>query len=169
MKGMMSMQKEIEKIEKILSDEKCVKKILAANTNEEIKQVFKDNGIILNDSQVENTKKVLANAVTTTIKELDDITENVSGGKIDSNMVTDYAEIGSGIGALVGGGIGFGGGLYATIDTIIKSDKKDGFIKNVCKIAGKTASAVLISGITGGAIGGAGGAASGMVGSNFKS
>ena len=167
MKGMMSMQKEIEKIEKILSDEKCVKKILAANTNEEIKQVFKDNGIILNDSQVENIKKVLANAVTTTIKELDDITENVSGGNIDLNTVKNYSEIGLGMGALVGGGIGLvGGGLYATIDTIIKSDKKDGFIKNVCKVAGKTVFAVLISGITGGAIGGAWGAVGAVIDSN---
>lgn len=77
----------IEKIDEILSSDEFIKKILEANSSEEVKKIFKEKDIDVTDEQIENMRK----ALNSKIKELntmsDDEMGQISGGKIDTSRL----------------------------------------------------------------------------------
>ena len=129
----------IEKIDEILSSDEFIKKILEANSSEEVKKIFKEKDIDVTDEQIENMRK----ALNSKIKELntmsDDEMGQISGGKIDTSRLGYAAQHGAGKGAMWGTWIGAGVGATAgMIDGIVQSvngniDSAWGYFKVVAK------------------------------------
>lgn len=109
----------------------------------------------LTDDQFESLKIIFSSVV----EKLKGLSKeellNVSGGKLDADHIKNEVQVSSGIGGLVGLGLGGSlGGIFAIIDTVKKSKPEDSFIKNFTKIMGKTGLAVDVGAGTGAAIGG---------------
>lgn len=107
-------------VEKIISDDNFLERILKATKNDEIKLVFKENGIELTDKQLENLK----NTFKSRLSKLDKIElENISGGINKEKL--GWATL-KGAGEYGRGGLWAGAILGATagiVDTTIKAKK----------------------------------------------
>lgn len=111
-------------LNKIVSSDKCLEKILNASNNQEIKDIFKTEGLDLSNEQIESIKSNFRNKIMCLDKNLDeDFLENVSGGKNIDVENAMYKGIGYGgnCGLLAGLGIG---AISGAVDTIIKIKNK---------------------------------------------
>lgn len=107
-------------IQKIISDNKCLDKILEANSNEEVKQIFDAEGLHLTDEQVENLKKIFENQLIKSYQIDDDNLEKIGGGKDYKNAAYKGGGYGGAYGMWVGAGIGV---LIGAVDSGIKIKK----------------------------------------------
>lgn len=133
-------------------DDEFVKKIMKANNNNEIKDLFKTKNLELDDKQIENIKNIFLGK----LKELDDTDiENVSGG-LNKDEVAHAAQSGIGHGGAWGMWIGAGVGAAAgVIDASVKTYREGfkstwDFMKNALVTSVK---ASLIGGASGAGLG----------------
>lgn len=163
-------EKKVQTMEEILVNEECLKKIYAAQNDEEIRQVFREKGLELDEEQMESLKQLFKEALQEVEKLSSQELEYISGGKLNTEYIKDNAAAGLGIGGATGIGIGATiGGMYALIETLIKSKTNDGFLKNYSKIIAKTAAAAAMTGAIGAGIGGSIGGLAGMADSGHES
>lgn len=140
----------IEKIDEILSNDEFIKKILEANSSEEVKQIFKEKGIDVTDEQIENMREKLNSKIKELNTMSDDAMGQISGGK---SRLGYAAQHGAGEGAMWGTWIGAGVGATAgMIDGTVKLVNGDidsawGYFKVVAK---DTVEGVVLGGATGG-------------------
>lgn len=145
----------VESINKLASNDECIKKILSANNGEEVKKIFKDQGLDLTDEQIENLKKAFADQLIKLNTMPDKELEKVGGG-MDLKKVGYAAESGVGHGGAYGMWVGAGIGAAAgVVDASIKAyrggvDTTWGFMKEAFKIAVKSS---IVGGAAGGGLG----------------
>ncbi len=130
------MENKSQSLQKILSDDEFLKKVLTAENDKKIRQLFSDEGISLTDEQVENIKNNFRDQFLK-INQIDD--ENfqyIAAGRED---YVNAALKGGGYGGAYGMWTGAGlGALIGAIDTgfKIKNGKINsswGVIKNILK------------------------------------
>lgn len=145
----------VENINELISNDKCIKRILKANDSNEVKQVFEENGLNLTDEQIKNLKKVFADQLIKLNSMPDKELEKIGGG-LDLKKVGYSAESGIGHGGAYGMWIGAGIGAAAgVVDASIKAHRGNidttwGFMKEAFKIAVKSS---FVGGVAGGGLG----------------
>lgn len=156
---------QINSLEKVLSDEKVMEKILSANSEQDINNILKENNINLKPEEIKLIIDSIKSAVkTVSAEEL----ENISGGKVDKQQLIDNTIKGAGYGVeggLIGGAI-FGGVIAAGrgMVELIRSKGKEGYVKGVTKLIARTACASIAGATAGAAVGAVGGAGATLAG-----
>ena len=140
-------------------DDEFVEKVMQANDNNEIKELFKTKNLELDDKQIEDIKSIFLEK----LRKLDDIDiENVSGG-LETSEVAHAAQSGIGHGGAWGMWIGAGVGAAAgVVDASVKTYREGfkstwDFMKNA-----------LITSVKASLIGGASGAGLGVLSGSLK-
>lgn len=102
--------KEIEKVQKLLSDEEFVKKLISQETVEDAKKLFEDQGITTSIEEMEMLGKLLNKISENNAQLSDDYLENVTGGSKGKNLTISSAladgTVGYGAGLAIGGALG---------------------------------------------------------------
>ena len=159
----MTENKNLENINKLISDDECMKKILLANNIEDAKRVFEEANLDVDYNQLQNFRKVFSN----NIKKISEIPssglEKISGGKkygVERAVHAGITGVGYGgaYGMWVGAGIGAAAGM---VDASIKAYKGQisstwDFLREAFKISVKAS-------LIGGAAGAGGGLLSGTL------
>ncbi len=148
------------RIEKLFCDEKFVKKLFNAKTGVEIKNLFKENGFEINDSQLEDIKNE-GKKLFSTIKDMDsEELEKISAGfsTEEKEIIKESATYTGVVGAAVGTVCGFIRGVSKSLKNAKKNrsyfpSKTDDDDNVICEAA-----SILCRTIADGAIGAMGGA-----------
>ncbi len=109
-----------EIIQKIISDDKCLDRILAANNDDDVKQVFEDGGVTLTDSQVQNLRKIFEDQLIKLSQVDDENLEKICGGKDYKNAAYKGGGYGGAYGMWAGAGLG---AIVGVVDAGIKIRK----------------------------------------------
>ena len=145
----------MDNIEKLMSNDDFLEKLLSANSEDEVKNIFSENGVTVDDNQIKNLQKSFSEK----LSEID--VGNISGGKMFDKERIGYSATsglghGGSIGMWVGAGVGAVAGVIDASRKIGKGKVQDtwGFIKEALKVSIKAS-------FLGGAVGAGLGVASG--------
>lgn len=146
----------IEKIDEILSSDEFIKKILEANSSEEVKKIFKEKNIDVADEQIENMRRSLNSKIKELNTMSDDEMGQISGGEIDTSRLGFAAQHGAGKGTMIGTWVGLGAGatvgLFHATGKAINGDVHGswGYLKTLAK---DSLEGALIGAFSGGGVG----------------
>ncbi len=156
----MKENKNLENINKLISSDEYMKRILLANNVDDAKQVFKEANVDVSDTQIQNFRDCFSN----NIKKLNEISdcdlEEINGGTggYNTTRTLHAAQAGVGYGGAYGMWVGAGIGAAAgVVDASIKAYKGQisstwDFLKEAFKISVKAS-----------LVGGAAGAVEGLI------
>ncbi len=127
-----------EIIKNIISNDKCLDEILEADDNNQVKEIFKRNGLNLNIEEIENLRKIFKNKLENVGNLNENNLDKVTGG-IDKERLSYAACKGLGNGGYFGMWSGaILGATAGMVDNIIKArkgkvDSSWNFVKDVLK------------------------------------
>ncbi len=129
-------------IEKLISNDVALDKILKANSGDEIKTILKENGMTISNEQLANLQKSFSKQI-----------ENISGGSaINWGRMKDAAQVGTGRGGEHGMYWGAGlGAVAGVVDATIKARK--GGVKDSWHFMKEALKTSIKAGFLGGAAG----------------
>ena len=131
-------KEEAKKIQDVISNDVCLKKILSADSDSEVKQVFDEAGIALDDNQVKKFKETFIKQIIKLHQiEDEECLSAVDGGKDYKNATLKGGGYGCYYGMWIGAGLGALAGIVDTGFKIKKGqlDTSWDSIKNVLKFS----------------------------------
>ena len=164
--------KEIEKVQKLLSDEEFVKKLISQETIEDAKKLFEDQGIATSIEEMEMLGRFIKKISQKGNEKLseEDLEEIVGGGKLKNGFIRAGGIVtGAATGALCGAlsngiiGAGIGGGATAIAKRHSSDSSANPEHKTYAKmeIVAATIGSAILPAITGSIVGAIGGAVAG--------
>lgn len=143
-----------EIIQKIISDDKCLDRILEANNDDDVKQVFKEEGLILTDNQIKNLRQIFEDHLIKLSQIDDEKLEKIGGGKDLKNAAYKGGGYGGSYGMWAGAGLG---AIVGVVDAGIKIRKGNidsswDVIKGILKASILTSAVSGAAGLTTGTI-----------------
>lgn len=143
-------------MEKLLSDDEFISKIIAADSAEAVKRLFEEKGVRLTDEQIESIRSEFIKSIESVPKgEL----EKISGGRdeFEDRVIKD-----AGMGGTIGMWVGAGAGATAAfVKSVINACKKGKF--SPTEFLTRQMQYILVSGAAGAALGAGFGAAGGAM------